>query len=139
MDIVDRDLEKAEEDAREGSRPPGQRHDAIHGVSSSSRSTASVSSSSESVVREEMNLSRLNTQVDLERHPTAISRIETHRSQHSATVGRSPSSRVSRRPLPRFGGGKEYPPLLPDREEYVVEFDGHDDPLHPQNWPSLKK
>ena len=38
-----------------------------------------------------------------------------------------------------MGAGKEYPPLLPDREEYVVEFDGPDDPLHPQNWPMRKK
>lgn len=135
MDIVDRDLEKAEEDARSASR---QRQDGIQRVSSTA-SSASGSSSSVSVVREEMNISRANTQADLERHPTALSRIETHRSQHSATVGRTATSRSAKKPLPRFGGGKEYPPLLPEREEYVVEFDGVDDPLHPQNWPMKKK
>ena len=135
MDIVDRDLEKAEEDARSAS---GQRQDGIQLVSSTA-SSASGSSSSVSVVREEMNISRANTQADLERHPTALSRIETHRSQHSATVGRTATSRSAKKPLPRFGGGKEYPPLLPEREEYVVEFDGVDDPLHPQNWPMKKK
>jgi DHA1 family multidrug resistance protein-like MFS transporter len=41
--------------------------------------------------------------------------------------------------LPKFGGGKPYPPALPEKEEYVVEFDGHDDPLHAQNWPVKKK
>lgn len=142
MDIVDRDLEKAEEDAssavhEESKRRPGS-HEGIQRRSMRS-SASSSSSSSVSVVREEMNLSRVNTQLDLERHPTALSRIETHRSQHSATVGRTQTSRESRKPLPRFGGGKEYPPLLPDREEYVVEFDGPDDPLHPQNWPMKKK
>ncbi|KAF2020198.1 MFS general substrate transporter [Aaosphaeria arxii CBS 175.79] len=77
-----------------------------------------------------------------ERHPEAIRRIETHRSQHQATVGavmtRRATSRASR-PLPSLGANKPYPPLLPDREEYVVEFDGVDDPLHAQNWPLRKK
>ncbi|KOS19634.1 putative transporter [Escovopsis weberi] len=70
-----------------------------------------------------------------------MSRIATQRSQHLQTVGASEKtiSRASRRPLPPFGGGKPYPPLLPEREEYVVEFDGPDDPLHAQNWPLRKK
>ena len=86
-----------------------------------------------------MGMSRIQTGRDLERHPTELSRIETHRSQHSGTVGRSLRSRESKKPLPNFGGGKEYPPALPEREEYVVEFDGPEDPLHPQNWPMRKK
>jgi len=73
----------------------------------------------------------------LERHPTAIDRISTHRSQHFGTVG-TISSRKSYK-LPKFGGGKPYPPALPDKEEYVVEFDGHEDPAHAQNWPLRKK
>ncbi|KAF2764624.1 MFS general substrate transporter [Teratosphaeria nubilosa] len=80
---------------------------------------------------------------DLERHPTALSRIKTARSQHEQTVGTSlrsrTVSRASKKPLPNFGGGKPYPPPLPEREEYVVEYDGPDDPLHPQNWPLKKK
>ncbi|KAF1837634.1 MFS general substrate transporter [Decorospora gaudefroyi] len=83
-----------------------------------------------------------------ERNPEAIRRIETHRSQHAGTVGasrvdsrlsRTVSRRRTERPLPQLGAGKPYPPLLPDREEYVVEFDGADDPLHAQNWPMRKK
>jgi DHA1 family multidrug resistance protein-like MFS transporter len=101
-----------------------------------------------------MGMNRVETQyeneADLERHPTALSRIQTGRSQHSATVGatgadstgfgvfRTRSSKASK-PLPSFGGGKPYPPNLPDREEYVVEFDGPNDPMHAQNWPFKKK
>ena len=153
MDIVDRDLEKAEVAASPDRFPEqyfpdgtpknpepklsetniGERLDR-QGTFSSGSST-----SSESVVREEMAVSRANTQRDLERHPTELSRIETHRTQHSGTVGRTITSRKSKKPLPNFGGGKDYPPQLPAKEEYVVEFDGPDDPLHPQNWPLRKK
>ncbi|KAL5615200.1 hypothetical protein BROUX41_005257 [Berkeleyomyces rouxiae] len=89
-------------------------------------------------------LSRVSTQPD---HPVELSRIHTQRSQHSNTVGRSPS-RISRlnslwrrpeKPLPNFGAGKPFPPQLPNQEEYVVEFDGPDDPLHAQNWPMKRK
>lgn len=83
-----------------------------------------------------------------ERHPVALTRIETHRSQHAGTVGASHvpsrlsqtlSRRRTEKPLPSIGAGKPFPPPLPEREEYVVEFDGHDDPLHAQNWPMKKK
>jgi DHA1 family multidrug resistance protein-like MFS transporter len=83
-----------------------------------------------------------------ERNPEAIRRIETHRSQHAGTVGATQlpsrlsqtlSRRRTEKPLPGLGAGKPFPPSLPDREEYVVEFDGVDDPLHAQNWPMKKK
>jgi DHA1 family multidrug resistance protein-like MFS transporter len=83
-----------------------------------------------------------------ERDPEAIRRIETHRSQHAGTVGTAQlpsrltqtlSRRRTEKPLPNLGAGKPFPPALPDREEYVVEFDGVDDPLHAQNWPMKKK
>jgi DHA1 family multidrug resistance protein-like MFS transporter len=72
-------------------------------------------------------------------HPVEDFRTETHRLQHIQTVGASEKSRADTKPLPEFGGGKPYPPPLPAREEYVVEYDGKDDPLHPQNWPFKKK
>lgn len=81
---------------------------------------------------------------NLRHHSHSLSRIQTQRSQHSLTVGglggllRSRTSRASR-PLPEFGAGKPYPPPLPSQEDYVVEFDGEDDPLHAQNWPLRKK
>ncbi len=139
MDIVDRDLEKAEREAspeRFQYRPHKSEGKLER---TGTNATGSSSSSEESVLRQEMGMSRVNTSRDLERHPTAISRIETHRTQHTGTVGRTATSRSSRKPLPNFGGGKEYPPPLPEREEYVVEFDGPNDPLHPQNWSMKKK
>ena len=141
MDIVDRDLEKAEREASPNRFSPtkGEEHHNMRRVGTAASSVSSATTSSASVVREEMGMSRIQTQRDLERHPTAISRIHTQRSQHSATVGRSLKSRESKKPLPEFGGGKSYPPPLPEREEYVVEFDGPDDPLHAQNWPLRKK
>ena len=75
----------------------------------------------------------------LESHPTALDRINTHRSLHYGTVGSRSSSKRKDFSLPKFGGGKPYPPPLPAREEYVVEFDGHDDPSHAQNWSLRKK
>jgi DHA1 family multidrug resistance protein-like MFS transporter len=38
-----------------------------------------------------------------------------------------------------MGADKVYPPLLPEQEEYVVEYDGPDDPLYAQNWEMSKK
>ena len=153
MDIVDRDLEKAEAGASperfpqqyfpdgtpKNPKPHLSEADAGERLDRQGTFSSGSSTSSESVVREEMAISRANTQRDLERHPTELSRIETHRTQHSGTVGRTITSRKSKKPLPNFGGGKEYPPPLPAQEEYVVEFDGPDDPLHPQNWPMRKK
>lgn len=85
-----------------------------------------------------------------ERNPEALRRIDTHRSQHQQTVGARATQSTSRitstlsrrrteRAMPSLGAGKPYPPPLPDREEYVVEYDGVDDPLHAQNWPLKKK
>ncbi|KAH8424289.1 MFS transporter [Aspergillus melleus] len=34
-----------------------------------------------------------------------------------------------------FGRGRPHPPQLPSRENYVVDFDGPDDPAFPQNLP----
>ena len=76
---------------------------------------------------------------NLERNATAMSRIQTQRTQHSHTVGGTVTSRKTTKPLPVMGGEKPYPPQLPEREEYVVEFDGEHDPLHAQNWPMRKK
>ena len=86
-----------------------------------------------------------NTELDLERQRTtasqALSRIETGRIQHALTVGgESVKSRPSTKgPLPPFGDGKPYPPHLPEREDYVVGFDGPGDPTFPQNWPLKRK
>ncbi|KAG9525679.1 MFS general substrate transporter, partial [Aureobasidium melanogenum] len=156
MNAQDRFMADNERDASPERFGPIERHES-HELPIATRRRSSVSSQSGSSVRlQEMgrSISRVETQheneADLERHPTALSRIQTGRSQHSATVGasgaegsgfgvfRTRSSKTSR-PLPAFGGGKPYPPPLPEREEYVVEFDGPNDPMHAQNWPFKKK
>lgn len=154
MNVEDRRLSSAEREAS-----PERFGEEVE--SHPTRNSFSSEDSRESVQLEEIqqggrptNVSRAatihETDYDLERHPTALSRIHTHRSQHSATVGsrydtpggigvfRTRSSKASA-PLPAFGGGKPFPPPLPEREEYVVEFDGPSDPMHPQNWPMQKK
>ena len=104
-------------------------------------SSVSSSTSSASSIRRAPTerATRVTTQRDVERHVTELGRIQTQKSQHEGTVGRSLKSRESRRPLPNFGAGKPFPAMLPEQEEYVVEFDGPDDPMHPQNWSMRKK
>ena len=146
MNPADRYVVQAEQDASPNRFPPGRTsttekvepHEEIARThTASSTATSLISSSDASGVERDGDMSRLPTQrddvVDLERHPTALSRIYTQRSQHSETVGGTLKSRTSRKPLPAFGAGKAYPPPLPEREQYVVEFDGFDDPLHAQN------
>jgi len=68
---------------------------------------------------------RINT---LESHPTALERIETHRSLHLGTVGSHITSRTqtreSQKDLPAFGAGKPYPPSLPKREVWSDSWFG---------------
>ena len=149
MDIVDKDIERAERGAspRRFAGPPADPSPEVKAEGGTEKvertmsvaSSSSGSSSTSSTVSRERRMSRINTSRDLERHPTALSRIQTQKSQHLGTVGRSLKSRESKKALPNFGAGKPYPPPLPGIEEYVVEFDGPDDPLHPQNWPMKRK
>ncbi|KAL6229182.1 hypothetical protein BDW75DRAFT_250022 [Aspergillus navahoensis] len=39
----------------------------------------------------------------------------------------------------QIGAGRPFPPALPGREHYIVDFEGPDDPLHPHNWPVATK
>ena len=168
MEEIDRELVRAEEDARAGSTSPRSPLSPISPSQAPRRSSnevervvsaSSVSTSSSEGARSRaamagrglegdngengVNMSRIPTSRELERHPTELSRIATARSQHDATVGRSVGSRTrSRRnstPLPAFGAGKPLPPQLPNQEDYVVEFEGPDDPYHAQNWSTKKK
>lgn len=140
MDEADLEIQAAERQASPQVYPNGQMRDMREIERVDSSSTTSSSSSENSAVRRDR-ITRLNTQIDLERNPTVLSRIQTARSQHAGTIGRSVTSksRDSRRALPEMGLGKPYPPPLPEQEEYVVEFVGSDDPLHAQNWPMRKK
>ncbi|PYH79024.1 MFS general substrate transporter [Aspergillus uvarum CBS 121591] len=70
----------------------------------------------------------------------AISRIQSLRLTHESTVGsRRGSTRTPREQWLPMGGGKEFPPLLPDPDRYVVEFLDEKDPMHPHNWPTRTK
>lgn len=69
---------------------------------------------------------------------TELSRIRTYRLQHRSTVG-SAFGQVPREQWLPLGGGKPFPPKLPDQEEFVVEFVGVGDGLHPFNWGFGKK
>ncbi|KAK9239871.1 major facilitator superfamily domain-containing protein [Lipomyces kononenkoae] len=74
--------------------------------------------------------------------PVSLERIRSAMSIASETVGAAVHPhdfKKSGEPLPAFGGGRPYPPVLPDREGYVVEFDGANDPDHPQNFSLAKK
>ncbi|RFU31865.1 hypothetical protein B7463_g4454, partial [Scytalidium lignicola] len=145
MNDIDREIENNERDAsperfpHSSSAQPTTARRSSHGIERTVTGTTISSSSSEG--SHQSNLSPVSTQRDLERHPTALSRIHTAKSQHTGTTGGALSTRTrdSRRPLPEFGAGKPYPPPLPEQEAYVVEFDGPDDPLHAQNWPFKKK
>lgn len=138
MDEVDRELSEAERDA-ETQRFQGRRSEEIERVVSASSVSTTSSEGGGLAMRRPIGMSRASTQRDLERHPTELGRIATARSQHTATVGRPSRTKSSTKPLPEFGAGKPYPPPLPEQEEYVVEFDGPDDPLHAQNWPLRRK
>ncbi|OOF90664.1 hypothetical protein ASPCADRAFT_409919 [Aspergillus carbonarius ITEM 5010] len=60
-------------------------------------------------------------------HPHS-SETSSQRSQVKKDEEKSPGRLLS------MGQGKVLPPLLPNREDYVVAFDGPDDPEHPFNW-----
>ncbi|CAN6622758.1 polyamine transporter 1 [Trichomonascus vanleenenianus] len=86
---------------------------------------------------------------DLEGQTNALRRTATgassqiEQSQHEldaiARVLTAPSSSGEKGPLPKMGGNKDYPPELPDRTPWRVEWDGPDDPTFPHNWPIKKK
>ena len=147
--LADKDLERAELDAKPHTSPqygdekPTASGDIERPRSSGTTGTSSGSSSSVDYNPQFHRMQSRNTELDLERNRShasqALSRIETQRLPHALTVGESVRSRPSKGPLPAFGGGKSYPPPLPNREDYVVEFDGPDDPLYPQNWPLFTK
>ncbi|KAF7506250.1 hypothetical protein GJ744_012058 [Endocarpon pusillum] len=150
MDIVDREVELAEEQASRGfsgqsreHHQPLERATRTSTISTSGSSATTSSISTRPDLHSTMSMGRTTTANTLERRRTnaiEVHRSETQRLQQSYTVGAGiTKTRTSQKPLPNFGGGKPYPPDLPAQDEYVVEYDGKDDPLHPQNWPMSRK
>jgi MFS transporter, DHA1 family, multidrug resistance protein len=142
--IVDRDIERAQVQATRtwSARSSLERQREFEATGAARGERGSLSSSSSSSVSSHANRLSAAATASLARsrtHPLEQHRTETHRLQHSQTVGAHPTKSRLPKELPNFGGGKEFPPPLPEREEYVVEYDGKDDPLHPQNWKFSKK
>jgi MFS transporter, DHA1 family, multidrug resistance protein len=72
---------------------------------------------------------------DIARHATQIESLRSAHLQHVHTVGSTRTEGRESKPLPPFGAGKPFPPVIPaEREAYVVDFEGPTDPLHPMNW-----
>lgn len=129
---VSRDIEKAERQAS-GQLSPRDETPSYPASSSGSNDDSSVGFGRRYAHRDIISDdSEPQNQIELERQ-------RTHLSIYSNTVGRTVNKYVSKDQLPPFGAGKEYPPQLPHREQYVVDFDGHSDPMHGQNWPLKKK
>lgn len=125
INTIDRDLLEAERDAEAGISPNREDDRVFEPLSSpglSGTTTRTVRSRRQSSALEDVELNR----------------IFTYRLQHKSTVGSTRGATPREQWLP-LGAGKPYPPALPDAEEYVVEFVGPHDPLHPHNWPLRKK
>lgn len=143
MDVVDRDMERAEVQATRTWSQTSKDRRSVRSHESQQSGISSTSSSSGAPSMGRIATAGHGSAADVvartRTHPIEDLRTVTHRLQHSQTVGASVKSRSELKPLPEFGGGKPYPPMLPAQEEYVVEFDGKDDPMHPQNWPFKRK
>ncbi|KAK9457407.1 major facilitator superfamily domain-containing protein [Dipodascopsis uninucleata] len=75
---------------------------------------------------------------DDEEDSVVLERMRSERSIEYETVGGKPLYHIPDSSLPSFGLNKDYPPLI-EKERYVVEFCGPDDPDHPQNYEVQKK
>lgn len=88
---------------------------------------------------------------DLQSNGDDVSEINAAYAASQASVARTLSRRLlgadelyreasmSKEPLPKMGENKPYPPVLPERDPYAVEWDGKDDPEFPHNWPISRK
>jgi DHA1 family multidrug resistance protein-like MFS transporter len=126
MDIIDRNIEDAELEASPENYPQDPAAHTTTGTTSGSSShTLTVAPGLQSH----------------KSHPKELDRIATHRTIHRSTVGAQTRSRSNTRihKVTTLGAGKVFAPADYNVEEFLVEFDGHDDPLHPQNWPMRKR
>lgn len=76
-----------------------------------------------------------------------ISRVQSYLTADSRTLSRKmmntdkllQEANETDIPLPLMGGGRDYPPPLPHREQYEVSFDSPEDPSIPLNWSTKRK
>jgi len=131
MDTLDRDLVEAERDASPDRFPSVLPYTSRH----------TTSSNASSIHGQNASQSRIQTRRQSVLYPVELGRIRTQALQHRSTVG-STWHLLPRPPDEQFediGAGKPFPPALSNGEDYVVEFMGPSDPLHPQNWVFQKK
>lgn len=133
MDTVDRDLLAAERSAQEEVSP----QEGLSSQRPGSKNKETEEDSDYGLVPDTRPRTRTSSRPE---PPNSLDlrRITTYRLQQRTTVGSNRGTEPPEQCLP-LGAGKPLPPLLPDAEEYVVEFTGHDDPLHPHNWRTGKK
>ena len=141
MDDLDIRLEKAETQASS----KVSRRDSTASSTSSSGHDSPVEATTTGIAPTP-SLAPTTATTSITRHKTQEDhdRNHEHNETHTHTVGAHAASKsVSRaesRPLPSFGAGKPYPPDIPaERQDYVVDFESADDPLHPLNWPTRRK
>ena len=58
---------------------------------------------------------------------------------HAPELGQAYEDTEKHHGILSMGAGKPIPPALPDAAEYIVEFDGPDDPANPLNWSFMIK
>lgn len=61
------------------------------------------------------------------------------RSRSNSQVDLNTNAKSIEEPLPRMGGGRDYPSFLGESKVYIVTFDGPNDPIHPHNWKLSSK
>ena len=157
MDPLSRDLIRAEVDANNSrddtlsylaSHGPGVERDWSHSDPATLHSSPSEGvtptftvRSMGCILRGERWLTGNQHTTQHELHPVELDRISRQRTQHQLTVGSRPDAAGRQRStatIMTLGAGKPVPPR-DEKEEYLVEFDGVDDPAHPQNWPFRTK
>jgi DHA1 family multidrug resistance protein-like MFS transporter len=138
MDIVDRDIADAERDASSQwlSQSP-----VTHTTTDRTTSAALQSDISSQLhpLSSDQQLRARTTQCDSSLDPRELDRIATYRILHTSTVGTKGKITTRLNTLQTLGAGKPFPPKNYDGEDFLVEFEGHDDPLHPQNWAMRKR
>ncbi|KAJ5955392.1 hypothetical protein N7501_009671 [Penicillium viridicatum] len=71
---------------------------------------------------------RLSSSLDINASCQKLDNIDVEQNRQLDRVGHTSP------PLLSFGQGRPHPPPLPDRDSYVVDFDGPEDPNFPHNW-----
>lgn len=140
MDNVDRFISRAEADA-EPERFSPLSTNRTHNTASAGLSLSFEKTSDTLRGGFEEARTRSNTARESRLHQTELVRIATHHLVHSSTVGTTDRQRTRRYSEAKetLGAGKLLPTSTFHVEDFLVEFDGSEDPLHAHNWPLKKK